>query len=303
MSASVKDNLLQYTEVQDLFAKRAAVSASPKGKNNTVTVRKVPKKPKASSLLLKSEMEFVDQTLSPIFTALESTDKDGWYNAVIEHGFKAIKSRISANADLRLALLQRFAGLTTKRLQEIRELNESLKTKRKRDITSAEVRSAISKRINPDSRLADEVITLDPKFISVLRDFRKVREDDALDYSTSRQALINLIASKDLYGSLTNERNFSNLTNAEAEFLNQKYEENKNNLLGFIINMLLVPSNGASAVGISELEYEDLIKAYKKYADNRELKHKDRFLHARGVIEVLSKNKPDLAKRIRPTLN
>jgi hypothetical protein len=203
MAESIKDNMLQYSEAVSLFAVREVVITPAIGKRPAITVKRVPKKPKANALLLKSEMTVIDELISELFAALYGTSRDEWYTAVVNVGWKAIKAKLVERSSKRSEWLSRFAAVTTKRLGEIRKLSDSTKTKRKADVTSAEVASSLSRRNDPVSSFADEIISMDPTMKNFLTKFIiKEQSTDKLAFAASRQALINYLADKSIYASL-----------------------------------------------------------------------------------------------------
>jgi hypothetical protein len=202
LTAAVKDNIIQYSECVTLFATREVVITPGAGKRPSITARRVPKKPKANSLLLKSEMAVIDGISDDLFKALSGTDKDSWYEAIINQGWKTIKTSIVERANHRSEYLAKFASMTTKRLNEIRKISDSNKTKRKRDVTSTDVTSMLERRLDRLDTFAKEILSLDPTGKLLLGKYFSKHHTNFADKAACRVVLVNLINDHKCYESI-----------------------------------------------------------------------------------------------------
>jgi len=299
--STTKDIMLQYTEVQDLFAKRETVLVPQKGKTAAVKVRKVPKKPKANSLLTKPEMSFVDQTISKVFNAIASSSRDEWYDFIFTHGFSQIKKRIVENATVRSQILQRFASMTTKRLNEIRNSGAHLKTVRKRDVRPKDLIDMLLRRSDLNSKFADELITLDPNFENVLTDFKKVRANtESVDFVTSRQTLINFISNLKLY--VFDEKVVEKVLhdNLVKEFV-KYYEANQDGILGYILTKFKESKVGLPFTSVEELEV--IVDSVLDYTKGKTWNHTKWPGVANDWLSAFIKVNPSLGKRVKERLS
>jgi hypothetical protein len=298
--SSAKDVMLQYTEVLDLFAKRETVIVPQKGRTAAVSIRKVPKKPKASSLLKKTESEILERSMTKVFAAIDQSSRDDWYSHVMDHGFSAIKRKIVDNANVRTQILQRFAAMTTKRLNELRASGDHLKTVRKRDVQSTDLNTMLLRREKPVERFADEIISIDPTFSSILVDFRVVLEDGTVNYNSSRQQLINLLASKNLYTIVLDtsdpfDFDYNKLISGP---LSNLYQHNKESFIGQVALLL-----HSKRIKLSdERDLDVIINSLKSYADKKQIEKAKITQHIPAWVGLLHKKHPELAELVQDCL-
>jgi hypothetical protein len=293
LESSVKDVMLQYTDVLDLFAKRETVIVPQKGKTAAVSVRKVPKKPKVSSLLKRTEYEFLDRTLTKVFSAIDQSSRDDWYNHVMAHGFSTIKKRIIENANVRAQILQRFASMTTKRLNELRQVGPHVTTVRKRDVQPTDLNTMLLRREKPVDRFADELISLDPTFTSILVDFRVEESGGSVNYQTSRQKLINLLSTKELYKiALDSDKKYElDYGKVILQPLSNLYQSNKENFIGQAC--LLFHEKRIKLTSQEDLEI--IVRSLKDYANKQSINKNKITQHLVGWLDLFEKKHPDIA--------
>jgi hypothetical protein len=207
---AIRDNCLSYSEAVENFGKVDVVVTPATGRKPAVKSRRVPRKPKQNSLLLKGEIEIIDEIISPMFKAIEIHSKDEWIDAIKEHGWPKVKRRLRENASDRAEFLQRFSSMTTKRLNEVRRTVAPAKTKRKRDISSDELISTLSQRGNPVMIFVTEVLALDPSFTKANKVFAiKEKNTDTVDIAAARSALDKFVGERALQEYISNKVNLS----------------------------------------------------------------------------------------------
>jgi hypothetical protein len=128
---TIEKSLESFDEVLQSFA-RPIFTPSIKGRRTQRGVR-LPSKPNTSPLLLKEEMDFINKFISPIYQDLEDLKKN-WVSKVFTTDWDTIIKSISIVMDERWKLLEKFASITTKRLQQIRKIDADAKGLRKAQI-------------------------------------------------------------------------------------------------------------------------------------------------------------------------
>jgi hypothetical protein len=193
--STIEDNILGFSEAVALYQSCRVTTVPAQGKKPAVTVEKVPHKPKSNSLLTKEEMEFVSSAISSLFTAIDPGDKTQWVNQIEESKFSFVKSKLKTNANMRATWLTRFASITTKRLNEVRN-NLANKNKRKKEVTSTEVISMLLRRPAPLAKFAEEVASTDPGFVTALAGYKRHNVNGEIDLTKSRAALYDDVVAK-----------------------------------------------------------------------------------------------------------
>jgi hypothetical protein len=171
------NNLVPYIQTYPSFVQRTQkkeiVISPAKGRRPAVTSVKVPSKPKKNALLLDSEMKLLMEVSTGIWkpTPFEGISHEDWATAILENGSKTIEQELDKIYNARSQFLSKLASVTTKRLQGIRLLNETLKTKRKADITSTNLVELLLSRDDPWADFAHEITLMDPTGNSFLKEW------------------------------------------------------------------------------------------------------------------------------------
>jgi hypothetical protein len=138
------------------------VRKSKKVNEENETREKVPGKPGVSPLLLGTENALAEECTRILFDELPNAGPE---TSIWEDSQKSKRSvmdiigLIDAHYRGRGDILKRYAAFTTKRLQAIRGTDESVKGKRKKEVTANEVISCLSKRDDPVRMFANEILT------------------------------------------------------------------------------------------------------------------------------------------------
>jgi hypothetical protein len=206
------DNILPYSEAVSLFGMREVVTSQAVGKKPAITKKRVPKKPKANSLLLKTEMSFLDDLTSDLFKAVDVTSKKEWLEAVTKASWAVTKSKIVQKASHRTEYLQKFAAMTTNRLNELRAELEPAKNKRKADITQTEVNAMLLRRSDLIRNFVNEVTHLDPLLHTFMSSHAVTMEQDGktmVDWPSTRLYLEKLVVDSGVYTELKSQERIS----------------------------------------------------------------------------------------------
>jgi len=118
--------------------------------------------PKKSPLLLPGEATLVESLISYKWESLARLQKD-WSGFVLSQGFDSIIKSLSEIYSSRWLILQKFAKMTTKRLQRIRELVPEKKASKKANITRDDVLALLRDRRNPLDIFYTEISDIIPQ--------------------------------------------------------------------------------------------------------------------------------------------
>jgi hypothetical protein len=156
--------IVSYAEMVRSYCTRSIVTVPARGRTPAVTKDKVPQKPRSNNLLLKAEISLIDRISAPLWesTPWERITSDEWAQCVLANGIGKIKTDLTSLYSARATFLSKIAALTTKRLQELRKLSETLKYKRKGDITQDLLENMLLARADPVDAFVSEIVGLDP---------------------------------------------------------------------------------------------------------------------------------------------
>jgi hypothetical protein len=108
---------------------------------------------------LKEEMGIIHECLSPFFSSLQCLRKD-WGEILKSRGYSTVKGYFTTEYDKRHKLIEKFANVTTKRLQAIRRLDNAWKSLKKKDITNEMVKRLLSTRQNLSEEFYSEILAI-----------------------------------------------------------------------------------------------------------------------------------------------
>jgi hypothetical protein len=155
----VEHNLISFEAIVGLY--RQTLTVMRRGKAVQAKAR-TPNKPRSSPLLLPEESELLSKLISPFWDNLSHYEEQ-WSNVVAEIGFSAAKARVANIINVRWQILQKFAKMTTKRLQQIRAMDpDKLKVARKANITIDNVRAMLLARSSPMEVFMRELLDITP---------------------------------------------------------------------------------------------------------------------------------------------
>jgi len=200
-----KDQMVkEYLITRDLLinkycaAKKIETIGSGKRKMQ-VKVRRLPHKPRASPLLTKNEAAIISQLSSNVFTQPSSQEKDDWFEFVTQNTFSKVRSRLREDYVTRSNFLEKYAQLTTSRLGEFKRSHPTQKQKKKREFSSQELETLLSKRTDPYYLFSVELSKIDPKFEHFLSRFRVENTKRQLLFADSCKELITYLESIRVY--------------------------------------------------------------------------------------------------------
>jgi len=172
---AIETNLITREEAIVKFCSRSQAVVVKRGrKAKTEKVARVPKKPRASPLLLRKEMEFLNYVSQGIFTEPGEEELSNWPAYITQFGFGAVRAQLESNYNLRRQYLSGFSRITTARLTEFRKLKPAERYKKKKDITPSDVDALLVSRENPPGKFAREVSFVDAQFQRILSVYRTV---------------------------------------------------------------------------------------------------------------------------------
>jgi hypothetical protein len=155
----VAHHIVPFDEVVTSF--KQALTITKRGKPVNVGSR-TPQKPRSSPLLIKGEAELIAKLTSPFWENLDTLRND-WVNVVSSIGFTSAKAKVADIMHARWQILQKFAKMTTKRLQEVRATDPaSLKSVHKANITADNVSAMLMARAHPIENFYREVLEIIP---------------------------------------------------------------------------------------------------------------------------------------------
>lgn len=192
----INENILSWSECVSHFSTIHVAKDKRRSKGEDEKQERIPRKPRQNALLLKEEMDLLDRIITPLFKSREVADKQAFLEIVKSSGFTAIRRELRTSATERAEFLQKFASLTTKRLNEVRKNLTESKSKRKRDVTSDDVTTTLRRRETPVREFALEIQSLDSSYRKVLLSYRRENSDRTLNAVESFRALYN-----DVHGS------------------------------------------------------------------------------------------------------
>jgi len=203
---SVSDSLITKELLIHYYASIQTSEEVGKGRRKRkVKVLKVPKRPSASPLLTKKEMDAIIHLSNSVFTdpmVPFMNEGEEWVDFIIRHSFKNVRKMYDSNYSSRASFLQNFARLTTNRLKEFRN-NSPDRQKKKKDITNLDVNTLLSiRKPHRLEKFAKEVSSFDPSFTGFLASFRVLISgisDQKTDYLMSLNKLISYLKSMDIY--------------------------------------------------------------------------------------------------------
>jgi len=176
----IEEQTLSFTEFQSLYLTKRLIVAPATGRAPAKEKSIIPHKPRSNTLLIKGEYDLICKIASHLFqNPLYCRTAESWISKFHSDGIKSIKNDLIGLNNKRAEFLEKYASLTTKRLQEARKIFENLKTKRKHDITTSEVIAMINARLDPVTSLVNEIGLLDPKNETILSSFT-VRDDNTV---------------------------------------------------------------------------------------------------------------------------
>lgn len=155
---TISKNLIPFNVVTDRFTH--VIKAPKKKGKKTEDKYKRPTFPKRSPLFTQYENDFLAKYLSYLWKPMDLL-QNNWAQWVMEKGFTALVQAITLIYTTRWQTLQKFAKVTTKRLQQVRKLVNDDKLK-KADITKERIELLINTRENKASSFASELVTMLP---------------------------------------------------------------------------------------------------------------------------------------------
>jgi len=207
-SQIIENNLISHSEVIQTYCTREITLVPIQGRRKfqSVKEKRVPHKPRSNVLLLKEEQQFLNGIVDSLFIDGVPTTSGKFIEFIMRHGFKQYLNHMKAVSSKRAEFLQKFASLTSKRLNEVRRLSESHKTKRKRDVTSTDITSALARRDTPANKFASEILSLDPSCSLFLGAYRvNAPGTSSIDYGMTSLRIKELIDKVIPYDSLLNK--------------------------------------------------------------------------------------------------
>jgi hypothetical protein len=147
---------------EDVCASFTHITYTSKKGKKVETGQKKANLPKKSPLLLNEESVIIDKLLSYKWESLANLAKD-WIGFVMAEGFATIMEHLSQIYQSRWILLAKYAKMTTKRLQRIRELIPDKRTAKKAAITRDNVLVLLRDRQAPVDQFYREIVDIIPE--------------------------------------------------------------------------------------------------------------------------------------------
>jgi hypothetical protein len=174
----IADHLLSFSEMTQLYMTRRVATENSRSRTAGKQKLLIPHKPRSVATLVRGEYDIICQYSTQLFqNPGYCRSADSWISRVKSVGFKVVKTELSELYNRRGEFLEKYASLTTKRLQEMRETSHLSKNKRKRDITIEDVVAMINARADPVTKFVSELVSLDPRAESLFREY--VRGEEA----------------------------------------------------------------------------------------------------------------------------
>jgi hypothetical protein len=147
--------------------------AQRKGKQVLIGMRK-PNPLRTSPVFLQEEMQILASLTAYKFQNLGPLKKD-WQGLVNTYGYAEMYSDIRSIIQSRWQTLEKFAKVTTKRLQRTRTANPNVRLNRKVDVTRDNVIALLATRDHPETAFLREIeiIIPDTEFVDSVRVWKK----------------------------------------------------------------------------------------------------------------------------------
>jgi hypothetical protein len=192
LKACISSNVVSYSDIIDRFRRKPLGEMKPKKRDGKKSeLGKLPEKPSSSPLITKEEMDEYHTLTTFIWSALDPYTKE-YMERLNTETYKGLVARVQSVFNIRWEMLTAFATVTTRRLQELKKLEEDKKiTKRKVD------ESALAKLL---TRRRDPVLTWYRERSDLLKPLLKLDalQRDMISKNTSLWSKIDLTeASKD----------------------------------------------------------------------------------------------------------
>jgi hypothetical protein len=147
VAAAVAQNLVEYGTILNNYRRKPLGETKPKNKSSKKSeLGKLPEKPSSSPLMTKEEIENYLSLSGQIWTALESFNKD-YFKSIQTVGYAQVYAKTHDVMNLRWEMLTAFANVTTKRLKELRKLNNDSKIS-KRKVGESDLSDLLNARQN-----------------------------------------------------------------------------------------------------------------------------------------------------------
>jgi hypothetical protein len=150
-------NVVPFEEVLSK-QKRQVESLDKKGKR--VKKDKKPAKPGRSPVLLKCESDLLSEIITTLWDPLDSY-RGEWIKSLFTYGYAGTMKTLQSIINQRWEITQKFAKLTTKRLNQIRKLFDT-KEKTKRETTTEDVWALIEHRNQSAEVFCAEIASIFP---------------------------------------------------------------------------------------------------------------------------------------------
>jgi hypothetical protein len=159
-SKAITDNLITISQAVSIYCSFKVMVTSTRRGAARNAVYHVPKEPGRSPLFLRSEMAVITAHFGYIFTPPSySTTVAKWVSQITSVGWKQTISDLRDHYSVRDEWLRLFASTTSKRLNSVRSSTGQL-SKKKKDVSLADLQSWLAKVPDPGYQLATELWNL-----------------------------------------------------------------------------------------------------------------------------------------------
>jgi hypothetical protein len=224
---AIADNIIPFSELMRLYGSRKIVARPSVGRQPAIYIERMPKYPRQNSMLLAEENKLIRDLADDLFKSIEVLSGVEYIDYIKESGFAQLRERIETSSSRRAEFLSKFAAMTTRRLAEWRKLHDS-KSKRKRDVTPDDVKSLLRRRERPPSRLAEEILFLDPTCKGLLKGFASRNDRTGeLDKNQTLRNLLKHIKENNPYDNVSNQKTDPFPKRQEEVLANKEYKEDQ----------------------------------------------------------------------------
>jgi hypothetical protein len=193
------------------------------GKDHRIIAVRKGSLPNRSSLLLKGEMKLVLLAISPFFESLD-TIKLNWATLINTYGYTFVKEKLSKEFKRRHTILERFANVTTKRLQNIRRSDVTLKNIKKKDVNLEMLKRYLSSRTDPSKEFFEEVLAITgDKLHKIMYTYIEIKKN--LLSGTGKDYFINDIISTYAEAEIYKNKSIPKLAKLQTDIEKVKYQD------------------------------------------------------------------------------
>lgn len=165
---ALKNNLMAPATLLYHYCTKPIVVVAKTRRKDEVVKNRVPGRPKQNSMFSKEEKSFIQKLSRPLFNIPKCMENiDTLFDYLTGEdlpSFRGLVKHLQGLMSTRAMFTRRFAGVTMKRLIDLRKIENKYKLKRKKDMISKDILSLLATRTDSYCKFAEEIEKLDPGY-------------------------------------------------------------------------------------------------------------------------------------------